>query len=602
MEASTKSRYSLLLAAFFIAPVLNLFSIWPLESAVLTGVSYILVALLCLNSAFDARRLGLKVGVPFYFAALLFFVVVISSMLGDYAFGSSWKWYLINVFSVMFLILFLGSLSEEDKKYLAWKVVVWLWFGSVVLGFVGILKYYGLLSFVFPWLPQDQSRLLGVWNQPNLTTVSSWIGLVSGCAIFANWKYKLSFWAGLFILGWVIASAASRTSWIILLALFLSVLVLRYKKNDSAELLVFFKILLLSLVVVLVMMVSVPLVNVPIKNFLVSAGLLEMSGGASLLDRDVLRDSARLSELKKVLAHFPHLPLKDILLGVGPGNYAGFSYKFDMVAVPQNISSGVWLHSHNIFTMLLVELGVIGVSIFSIFVFWVINVFFRKNLGLVRLTLILVLGVIFIHSNLEYPLWYPWFLFFTGMTLSLVFQCNCFPAQSEYLKPVAGTVIFLVLAMLVLNVGNQYLKVVDVALEDSKSRSGYQQLALLANDGLMGPYSILRKYYDYAPESGNIDWQLDQVKKMKQWQPRDLVLLREYTLLVMSGDIESACASAKSVAYRYPNSAPIMVDHAVMSKSVNMAEVAELAECIDAGLEPWDENLVSMKLKLEGKR
>ena len=601
METSTKSRYSLLLAAFFIAPVLNIFSIWPLESAVLTGASYVFVALLCLNSAFYARRLGFKVSVPFYFAALLFFVVVISSMLGDYAFGSSWKWYLINIFSVMFLILFLGSMSEEDKKYLAWQIVTFLWVSAVVLGFVGILKHYGLLSFVFSWLPQDQSRLLGVWNQPNLTSAFSWVGLVSGCAIFVNRKSKFFFWAGLFVLGWVIAGAASRTSWIILLALFFSVLVIRYKKSDTAEAFVFSKILLLSLLAVLVMMAAVPLINVPIKNFLVSAGLLEMSGGASLLDREVLRDSARLSELKKVLAYFPQLPLKDILLGVGPGNYAGFSYKFDMVAVPQNISNGAWLHSHNIFTMLLVELGVIGVSVFSLFVFWVINVFFRQNLELVRLTLMLVLGVIFIYSNLEYPLWYPWFLFLAGMALALVFKSNCFPGQSESLKPISGVVTFFILAMLVLNVGNQYLKIVDVALDDSKGKSGYQQLSLLANDGLMGPYSVLRKYYDYAPESENIDWQLAQVQKMKQWQPRDLVLLREYTLLLMSGDIESACASAKSVAYRYPNSAPIMVDHAVISGSVNMAEVANLAECIDAGLEPWDENLVSIKLKLERK-
>ena len=125
----------------------------------------------------------------------------------------------------------------------------------------------------------------------------------------------------------------------------------------------------------------------------------------------------------------------------------------------------------------------------------------------------------------------------------------------------------------------------------------YLSLSLLANDSLMGPYAILRKYRDFAPESTNLDWQLNEAQRMKAWQPRDLVLLREYSILVLKGDVDEACNAAETTAYRYPRSAPIMLEHAIKSGVLTPQQTIRLANCIEMGLAPRGETIPSVQQK-----
>jgi len=114
---------------------------------------------------------------------------------------------------------------------------------------------------------------------------------------------------------------------------------------------------------------------------------------------------------------------------------------------------------------------------------------------------------------------------------------------------------------------------------------------------LMGPYAVLRKYRDFAPESTNIDWQLLEVRKMKAWQPRDLVVLREFSLLILKQDMLEACKVAEQSAYRYPHSGPIMLDHSLLADTLSPAQIAEIANCIEKGLAPRGETIQSMQKK-----
>ena len=84
---------------------------------------------------------------------------------------------------------------------------------------------------------------------------------------------------------------------------------------------------------------------------------------------------------------------------------------------------------------------------------------------------------------------------------------------------------------------------------------------------------------------------------MKNWQPKDLVVLREFSLLVLKQDVSEACEVAEHVAYRYPRSAPIMLDHSLLAETLSPVQIAEMANCIERGLAPRGETIESMQKK-----
>jgi len=183
------------------------------------------------------------------------------------------------------------------------------------------------------------------------------------------------------------------------------------------------------------------------------------------------------------------------------------------------------------------------------------------------------------------------------LLLTNLFDVKELKGDSKWLKPVVGFCGSLMVLALLINVSYQYVRITDVAMNPQRGKQDYQALAFLANDSLMGPYAVLRKYRDFAPESTNIDWQLLEVRKMKAWQPRDLVVLREFSLLILKQDMLEACKVAEQSAYRYPHSGPIMLDHSLLADTLSPAQIAEIANCIEKGLAPRGETIQSMQKK-----
>ena len=339
----------------------------------------------------------------------------------------------------------------------------------------------------------------------------------------------------------------------------------------------------------------VPLANKPLGSWLTDLGMIDRPESVALTDRDISQDAARLSEFRKLSNSISELSIRRLIVGVGPGNYARFSADSDLGLPPEDLVQAIWLHSHNLFTMIFVELGLLGLIPLMVLLWAIGWRVLRRPIDSDSFFVAGALGIIFIHSFLEFPLWYPWFLFLTWLLITPLFPVYAVKSELHYLKPVTGCLIGVITIGLLVNVGSQYRTIVRVAVDPSPDAKAYQSLALLANDSLMGPYAVLRRYRDFAPEEFNLDWQLKEVRRIKAWQPRDLVLLREFSLLVLKSDITGACEAGRQTAYRYPKSAPIMLEHAIISQKLEPAEVIRLAECIEKGLAPWGETIPSMK-------
>jgi hypothetical protein len=326
-----------------------------------------------------------------------------------------------------------------------------------------------------------------------------------------------------------------------------------------------------------------------------SFGLLaDQDSVVSLVDRNVFHDSARLTEFFKVFSEADTFSWSQWLFGVGPGNYPTFSYQADMVLPPEGLVSGTWSHSHNLFSMVFVEFGLLGLVVVLAFVASIAMAALRQPMNLPRFFSIGAIGLLFIHSNLEFPLWHPWFLVLSCLLLTNLFPVKESKGDSAWVKPAVGVSGFLMSMLLLLNVGYQYVRIAEVAMNPNRDAEDLQALSFLANDSLMGPYAVLRKYRDFAPERSNIDWQLREVRRMKAWQPKDLVVLREFSLLVLKQDVPAACEVAEHSAYRYPRSGPIMLDHSLLAGNLSPLQITQIANCIETGLAGRGETIESV--------
>lgn len=124
----------------------------------------------------------------------------------------------------------------------------------------------------------------------------------------------------------------------------------------------------------------------------------------------------RTSEARKAWAMFLQSPL----LGVGVGNYAWHSY--DLQSLPEFrdvLKPELFSHSHNIFTQLLAETGIIGLSVVVFLIFTWLKQFRHQHSSPHTWLIGSALAVLFIHSNLEYPLWNSFFLGIAAFLLAL---------------------------------------------------------------------------------------------------------------------------------------------------------------------------------------
>lgn len=515
--------------------------------------------------------------------------------INSYAYESTWRWYLITFIACIMTLVAASELKASDPHLFHERISHSLWIGCLVYSVVSLLKYYGLLTLVFPWAEPPGGRLVGVWGQPNLTTTTAWLGLLAGAVALSAKPQKGWWYASILVFGWTLACAASRMSWLMVVGLLALILVSQLSRYRTEETRNASRSLGQGIALVVILLILVPLLNQPLREALTSFGLLDQSSVVSLVDRNLFQDSARLTEFSKVFSAAGTFSWTQWLFGVGPGNYPTFSYQADMALPPEGLVQGTWTHSHNLFSMVFVEFGLVGLAVILAFVVSIARAALKQPMNLPRFFSIGAIGLLFIHSNLEFPLWYLWFLVLLCLLLTNLFPVKEVRGDSIWLKPVVGVTGFMMLLALLLNVGYQYVRIAEVAVNTERDRQDLQALSFLANDSLMGPYAVLRKYRDFAPESGNIDWQLREVRKMKAWQPKDLVVLREFSLLILKQDVSGACEVAKESAYRYPHSAPIMLDHSLLAGTLSPLQITEIMNCIEAGLAPRGETIQSVQ-------
>jgi O-antigen ligase len=290
---------------------------------------------------------------------------------------------------------------ERITTILSWFLIA----GAMGSALVGWAQYIdsGALSRLA--MPRSPDRVWGNLGQPNQLADYLALGLIGACYLYANDRLRLG-WAVAFALAgvYIINLTGSRASWAYLAAMVaVSGVYFGLDRSQVNRRLLGYAILCLVLLVVLPWAIS-----------LVAS---QDAGGSTVSARTApaaFADEQRLRIWKSALLMFLDSPL----FGVGFKAYGWRQFQLNF-EVPEVALTGLTNHAHNVLLQVLAEFGLSGLLLLAAFaVLWATRLL-RQPRTAATWWLWSIVTVLAIHSMVEYPLWYTFFLGIAAIVLGL---------------------------------------------------------------------------------------------------------------------------------------------------------------------------------------
>ncbi len=440
-----------------------------------------------------------------------------------------------------FLLVVLGSYLRRE---LGWeKLAVTLAWGLVAAaiinaGFV-VLQYATRAGLAISWLPKLNSY--GAVSQANHFADFTALATISLIYLYAKGRFKLKvFGVVLFLFLSMLAFSGSRSAWLYLtammvLAVAMQVNAMRQRTGSTAmRSLLRVSLLVLPAFVMLHLVISYvlpdQLVTLPTERMADAA-----TSGASSPRLQLWYDSLRL---------FMQSPW----LGVGAG--AMRAETFMLIDTPAAMASKrIFEHAHNLFINLLAEMGIGGFLIVAVgLVAWV-RAFKWRELGLESWWLTALLAVLGIHSMLEYPLWFAYFLGIAAVLLGAgeekltalnIPQLSQKPGQG-FSQIAARTVLATVILLGTVNLGSMItanIKLENWLLnyvgEDISEQEA--QLDWVYQHSVLAPYAELMYTLSMAVNPSHIDDKVWLSQHAMRFKPMRRIAYQHVLLLKLQGD------------------------------------------------------------------
>lgn len=292
-------------------------------------------------------------------------------------------------------------------QWLAWALMA----GALVQSLIGLTQLTGLATVldgvVFYDSAHPTTNIFGHIGQRNQYAHYLTWGLVAGVYLFAieklrgRWFLLWSIWLSL-----MLACASSRTVLLYLVALTLVGIVWHARIRTAASRRLMLSMLLACGLVVAAQF-SMPYVNQALAYVTHSQATVS-SGVERLASNGDDMSSRRFAEMRKAWMVFRAHPF----YGVGWSQFAQQSVTLQ--ALPQfasdGMNSGLFTNAHNLVLQLLAEMGA-PITLLVLFgCLWSIWPYFSQKAQIEGTLPLACLSVSLIHSMLEYPLWYLYFL------------------------------------------------------------------------------------------------------------------------------------------------------------------------------------------------
>lgn len=439
------------------------------------------------------------------------------------------------------LLVFLGAYLRRE---LGWEKMAITLAWCLVLGALVDVIYVSLQIALksgvsIPFMPKFPGY--GILAQANNTADYTGLALASLMYLYAKNQIKIHWLSlGLVLLVTLLAFSGSRSGYLYLGALTIFSVALQIKaikqQNGSPQIrsLVRTSLILLPLFVVIQWLLqnTLPdaLINLP--NERLEDSMSATTGSARF---QIWFDSWRLA-------------IQSPWLGIGTGQMRWQSFMLLDSPTPNSFKR-VFEHAHNLFLHLFTEMGILAVLITLVGIVAWVRAFKWRALNLETWWLIAVLAIIGIHSQLEYPLWYAFFL---GVFAFLIGAGE--EKFTSYTLPKIGRISAVSLVSVVFVAGAVNLSTLIIAFYNLE----YQIKTSVIRGKILDPvqyendirwainYSLLRPYAEamvastMKPSKENLDEQLAFSEKAMQITPYKLVIYKHVLLLELKGDRAAA--------------------------------------------------------------
>lgn len=466
--------------------------------------------------------------------------------------GVYWQETSLGILYLCWAAMLILVVTELKEQLPLETIVTWLAY-ALLLGGLGntivvLMQLFGVDDFFWTFGRRGKSYT-GNLAQVNLLT--DYLSLTLTSVFYLHIKNHLkanTVYVSVFFLLIALALTGSRMSWLYILLITLSFYVFGRNSNQQtwqakSKLILWLPLLYGSVQFVLPMLVEL----------IASNSAVLPPAPAERLAAFATQESVRIAMIKEA---FDIISLHS-WLGVGWGQYVWYDLIF---ADTHTSHTGFVSHTHNLFVQILVECGIFALLALIIgSLYWLMRLFKQDN-TIERWWLLLIGGIIFVHSMLEYPLWYAHFLGVFAVVVALADKSIALKFnQPSVVTLAAGTVLVAALSLIVVTT-YQYRQI-EYWVNNYPKLNKQQRVSMLNEMTTMHQktlvaeplYLILTRAYSILPsKQAPMEYKIAEYERVLHYVQAKEDIYRYVLLLAANGQIEKATAYLKRAYVRHP--------------------------------------------------
>jgi O-antigen ligase len=480
------------------------------------------------------------------------------------------------------LLIVLGQWLRREVSlaqiatFLAWFLLA----GGFLHALVGLAQHYGLHHPPLDVLVARRQlpSIFGNLGQLNHYAGSITFALASAAYLYCRRSLPVAAAASaaaLFLS--VLALTGSRSPWLYLAALMgLAFLLHRLQRTDGSRRLSVFTAWLLPGFIATQLLVALPFLQPAGAPIVISADrMFQVASGVT----------PRLQLWREGWQMFLDAPL----IGAGFGQFA-WEHFLHQAASGAAAAPGVFNHAHNFVVQLLAETGIAGALIVvGAAVVWIADL---RNVKVAAewWWLLALLSVIGIHSMLEHPLWYAYFLGVAALLLGLGAERRIAVRHGDVARAATALLVLLgcVNLVAVMPPYRDFERLVfDAAAPPAAGTRAFTAAMMRAHrDPLLEPYVELAFALGAPVETEGLQERLELNTHAMRFAPVAAVVYRQALLLALAGNREAALVQLDRALRAFPADAENFFLELEELGRRHPAEVMPLLELATAKLAP----------------
>jgi O-antigen ligase len=432
---------------------------------------------------------------------------------------------------------------ERVATTLAWFLLA----GAAISAVAGVAQHYHLTPLVGTVIaPKRTLQVFGNLSQPNHYAAYCVLGLVALAYLAARGRIAIAVAAPFgALLAFTAAISGSRSVWVYLVVVpLLAWALYRHDPRPGHRRFLLACGALLPAFAVMNAVAGLPWLAPPD---------VEMTTSLDRLFGQATGISVRLALWQAAWRMFTDAPV----LGVGFGQFAWhhFDYQATITAHPE---VGLTNHAHNLPLHLLAETGAIGATlVVGAAVHWLAGLR-RLRIDVDHGWLLAALSVIAVHSLLEYPLWYTFFLGMAAVIVGLTNTRSIRVGLGRVGAPLAGLVLIagLVQAALLLRDFRSFEQLVFAVYRSDTDvpaeRVFRDVLTGIYREPLLAPYVDTVVAYGVPVTTEKLPEKLAHFDRAARFAPAPFIVYRQAMLLELAGQRAGALEQMKRALRVYP--------------------------------------------------